>query len=293
MAVPPVDGSVVLVTGAARGIGAATARELAARGARLALVGLEPEALTALAHELGPGHTWTEADVTDQQALEAAVATTLERHGRLDAVLANAGLASYGTVRQIDPDDFARVIDVNLTGVFRTLHTTIPHLVASRGYALVVSSLAAFAPVGGLAPYAASKAGVEALALAVRQEVAHLGVGVGVCHPGWIDTDMVRGTEADLPGFAESRASMPWPANSITDVDECARRIADAIARRSRRVYVPRAVLAAMLARPLIASALVERLTSDRVARAIPQLEAQVARLGRSFGQHSVARPQR
>ena len=288
MPTPQVRDRVILITGAARGIGAATARELGRRGATLALVGLEPEALAGLASELGDHHSWTEADVTDQAALDAAVSAAVRRHGRLDAVLANAGVASYGTVRQLDPADFARVIDVNLTGAFRTLHATLPHLVESRGYALVVSSLAAFAPFGGLAPYAASKAGVEALALATRQEVAHLGVGVGVCHPGWIDTDMVRGTERDLPWFAASREKLPWPANSTTSADECARRIADGIAARARRVYVPRGVMAAMVARPLTTSALVERLTRGRMARSIPQLEKQVASLGRAFGRHTV-----
>ena len=289
MSPPQVRDHVVLVTGAARGIGAATARELACRGARLVLVGLEPEALAGLACELGDQHSWAEADVTDQAALEAAVTAAVERHGRIDAVLANAGVASYGTVRQLDPDAFARVIDVNLTGVFRTLHATFPHLVQSRGYALVVSSLAAFTPFGGIAPYAASKAGVEALALATRQEVAHLGIGVGVCHPGWVDTDMVRGIERDLSSSAASRRRMPWPANSTTPVEECARRIADGIAGRARRVYVPRGVMAAMLARPLTTSPLVERLTRRRMARTIPRLEERVASLGRAFGRHTVS----
>jgi NAD(P)-dependent dehydrogenase (short-subunit alcohol dehydrogenase family) len=289
MDLPSLSGRVVLVTGAARGIGAATARELAARGAHLALVGLEPQRLAALADELGGSASWAEADVTDQDALEAAVAAAVARHGRLDAVLANAGVASYGTVRQLDPAAFARVIDVNLTGVFRTLHATVPHLIPSGGYAMAVSSLAAFAPMAGLAPYAASKAGVEALALATRQEVAHLGVAVGVCHPGWVDTDMVRGTEQDLPGFAESRRRMPWPANQTTSVEDCARAVADGIAWRARRVYVPRGVLAAMVARPLTTSPLAERLTRHQLARRIPQLEEQVARLGRAFGRHTVS----
>ena len=288
MSIPPVRDRVVLVTGAARGIGAGTARELAARGARLALVGLEPEQLEALAAELGPEHSWAEADVTDQDALDAAVAAAVERHCRLDAVLANAGVASYGTIRQIDPADFQRVVDVNLTGVFRTLHATLPHLVDSGGYALAVSSLAAFAPVGGLAPYAATKAAVESLALATRQEVAHLGVGVGVCHPGWIATDMVLGTEDDLPWFKASRRQLPWPANTTTSVDDCARTMADGIARRARRVYVPRGVVAAMIARPLTTSPAVERLTRGQLARSIPRLEAEVARLGRAFGRHTV-----
>ena len=288
MAADSVRDRVVLVTGAARGIGAATARELARRGARVALVGLEPEALATSAAELGAGHSWAEADVRDQAAVDTAVAATIDRHGRLDAVLANAGVASYGTVRQLDPVAFARVIDVNLTGVFRTLHAALPHLEVTRGYALVMSSLAAFAPVGGLAPYAASKAGVEALALATRQEVAHLGIGVGVCHPGWVATDMVRGTEDDLPDFAAGRRRMPWPAGSTTSVESCATAVADGIARRARRVYVPRGVAAAMLARQLIASALMERLLRDQLATGIPRLELSVARLGRSFGRHTV-----
>ena len=288
MAADSVRDRVVLVTGAARGIGAATARELARRGARVALVGLEAEALADTAAELGAGHSWAEADVRDQRAVDDAVAATVDRHGRLDAVLANAGVASYGTVRQLDPAAFARVVDVNLTGVFRTLHATLPHLEVTRGYALVMSSLAAFAPMGGLAPYAASKAGVEALALATRQEVAHLGVGVGVCHPGWVATDMVRGTEDDLPDFAAGRRRMPWPASTTTSVESCARAVADGIAGRARRVYVPRGVAAAMLARPLTASALVERLLRNQLATTIPRLEANVARLGRSFGRHTV-----
>ncbi len=288
MAIPEVRDQVVLITGAARGIGAATARELAGRGAHVALVGREPEQLASLAAELGPAHSWAEADVTDQDALDAAVAATVERHDRVDAVLANAGVASYGTVRQIDPAAFARVVDVNLTGVFRTLHATLPHLVDSRGYALTMSSLAAFAPLGGLAAYCAAKAGVESLALATRQEVAHLGVGIGVCHPGWIDTDMVRGAETDLPSFARSRQKMPWPANGTTSVDDCARAISDAIARRSRRVYVPRGVVAAMITKPIATSRLVERLLVLQQRHTIPVLEEQYERLGRAFGRHSV-----
>ncbi len=288
MAADSVRDRVVLVTGAARGIGAATARELAHRGARLALVGLEAGTLAALATELGADHSWAEADVRDQGALDDAVAAAVHRHGRLDAVLANAGIASYGTVRQLDPAAFARVVDVNLTGVFQTLHATLPHLENTRGYALVMSSLAAFAPMGGLAPYAASKAGVEVLALATRQEVAHLGVGVGVCHPGWVDSDMVRGTENDLPDFAAGRRRMPWPAGTTTSVENCARAVADGIAGRARRVYVPKGVAAAMLARPLITSSLVERLLRKQLASSIPRLEANVTRLGRSFGRHTV-----
>ena len=121
--------------------------------------------------------------------------------GGIDIVVANAGIAAYGTVRQADEASFERVLDINLNGVFRTLKYATPHLERSRGHAMVVASAISFTPLAGLASYAASKAGVEMLALAYRQEVAHLGITVGIVHPSWIDTDLVRGAEADLPSF--------------------------------------------------------------------------------------------
>jgi NAD(P)-dependent dehydrogenase (short-subunit alcohol dehydrogenase family) len=281
-----VRGKVVLITGAARGIGAQTARLLAARGARLSLVGLEPDLLAALCGELGPHNVWFEADVTSQEQLAAAVRGTVETLGGVDVVVANAGIAAYGSVRQIDPEAFTRTVDINLNGVFRTVHAALPHVIERRGYVLVVASLASFTALGGLAAYNASKAGAEAFALALRQEVAHLGVDVGICHQSWIDTDMVRGAEHDLASFRRTRATLPWPANSTTSVEQCARRIADGIARRKARVYVPRAVVAANVARALIASPVATRLMRGRLAETIPELEREVAALGRSYAAH-------
>lgn len=286
-----VSGKVVLVTGAARGIGAHTARVLAARGARLALTGLEPGLLRQVCDDLGTGHAWFEADVTSQIQIDEAVRRATERFGGIDVVVANAGIASYGTVRQADPEAFARTVDINVTGVFRTMHAALPHVVDRRGYLLVVASLASFIPLGGLAAYNASKAGAEALGLALRQEVAHLGVDVGVCHPSWIDTDMVRGAMHDLAAFRSTREMLPWPAHSTTSAQECARRIADGIGRRSARVYVPRSVLAANLARAAISSPLALRLMRTRLSRLIPQLEQEVDALERSFAAHVPAGP--
>jgi NAD(P)-dependent dehydrogenase (short-subunit alcohol dehydrogenase family) len=281
-----VNGKVVLVTGAARGIGAEAARALAARGARLALVGLEPTLLRRLRDELGAGHVWYEADVTSQDQLDAAVSRTVEELGGIDVVVANAGVASYGTVRQLDPEAFRRTVDVNLTGVFRTVHAALPHVVDRRGYVLVVASLGSFTPLGGLAAYNASKAGAEALGLALRQEVAHLGVDVGVCHPSWIDTDMVRGAMQDLATFRRTRELLPWPASSTTSVAECARRIADGITRRKARVYVPRGVVAANINQALVSSPLAMRLMRRRLATLIPEMEREVDALGRAFAAH-------
>lgn len=281
-----VSGRVVLVTGAARGIGAETARRLARSGARISLVGLEPAELAARAEELGPGHIWCEADVTDQRALAAAVVTTVEQLGGIDVVVANAGVVSYGSVRQLDPEAFARTIDINLTGVFRTVHAALPHLVDRRGHVLIVSSLAAFTALAGMAAYDASKAGVEAFGLALRQEVDHLGVTVGLCHPAWIDTELVRAAEADMPTFKAARSRLPWPANTTTSVEDCARRIADGIARRAPRVYVPRSVIAANLTRALVASPLALRAMRAQLRTSVPQMEREVEQLDRSFARH-------
>ena len=276
-----VEGKVVLITGAARGIGAQTARVLAERGATLALVGLEPDNLATVAKELGPQHLWRELDVTHQDATDRVVAEVAEQLGGIDVVMTNAGVGSYGTVRQIDPAAFQRVIDINLTGMFRTAHSALPHVIERRGYILVVSSLAAFSPIAGMAAYDASKSGVEAFALAMRQELLHLGVDVGICHPSWVDTDLVRNAEADLPSFKETRSMLPWPANSTTSVEDCATMIADGIASRARRIYVPKSVVAAMLMRSLTGSGFAERLVRRQLARAVPRLEADAAALGR------------
>lgn len=282
----PLAGRVVLITGAARGIGAQTARLLAARGARVSLTGLEPDRLEALAKELGDDHAWFECDVTDQASIGAAVAATAEHFGRIDVVMANAGVAAYGTVRTYDPEAFARTIDVNLTGVFRTVHAALPHVIERRGHVLVVASLASFTPVAGLSAYAASKAGVDAFTCALRQEVAHLGVTVGSAHPSWIETDMVRGAKEDLASFGEALRHMPPPANSFTSVDTCAAALVRGIERRSRRVYVPRTVAAANWLRAVWTGPLADKIALRTTRTLVPRMEKELERLGRSFGEH-------
>ena len=136
------QGKTILITGAARGIGAETARRLAHRGARVSLVGLEPELLERVARDCGDA-AWFEADVTDRQALGAAVDGTLERFGGIDGVMANAGIAGVGTVRGMDPQAWERIVEVNLLGVYRTVHACLPHVIERKGYILPVASMAA------------------------------------------------------------------------------------------------------------------------------------------------------
>lgn len=274
-------GKVLLVTGAARGIGAGVARAYVAQGGKVALLGLEPDLLEALATELGPAAAWWEADARDGRAMTEAIDAAAAHFGRIDHVLANAGIASYGTVRQIDEASFERVVDINVNGVYRTLHTSIPHLERTRGYALVVASLAAFTNLAGLASYNASKAGAESLALATRQEVAHLGIKVGVAHPSWIDTDIVRGAEADLPTFKLIRGKLPYPANSTTTLADCVDAIVAGLRRRKTRVYVPRGVLLANWTKPLLNSPVAWLFMRPQLKRHVPDLEREVAALGR------------
>lgn len=272
----------VLITGAARGIGAHLAAELVRRGANVALVGLEPQELTARAAELGERCAPFEADVRDQAALEAAVAGTVERFGGIDVVVANAGVASIGTVRTTDPDAFALTIDVNLTGVFRTVRAALPPVIARRGHVLVISSVSALAPLAGMAAYSASKAGAENFTTALAGEVAHLGVTVGAAHPSWIDTDMVRDAEDDLASFRELRGRLPWPANSTTTVEECARRMADGIQKRRAKVYVPPEAQVLYWVRALVNSPLAQRVGHLMTKRIVPRMEQEVEALGRS-----------
>jgi NAD(P)-dependent dehydrogenase (short-subunit alcohol dehydrogenase family) len=180
---------VVMITGAARGIGAEAARRLAARGARVSLVGLEPQLLEQRVAEIGPSAAWFEADVTDWDALRSATDATVERFGGIDVVIANAGIAPFGTVATIDPADFEKTIEVNLLGVWRTVRTVLPHVVARQGYILPIASLAAALHPPMLAHYAATKAGVEAFADSLRAEVRHTGTRVGVAYFSFIDTD--------------------------------------------------------------------------------------------------------
>lgn len=271
----------LVVTGAARGIGEKVARLAAARGARLAVIGLEPDRLRELADDLGPTATWREADVRDGAALRSAIDDCAQLMGGIDAVVANAGVAAYGTVRQTAEASFERVLDINLNGVFRTLKYATPHLERSRGHALVVASALSFMPLAGMASYAASKTAVEMLALAYRQEVAHLGITAGLVHPSWIDTDIVRGADADLPSFQGLRKRLPYPGNVTTSVDQAAAAIVDGLANRRSRIYVPRAVLVANWAKAALNSPLAWPWTKRFAAKAVPALEREVEALGR------------
>ena len=153
--------------------------------------------------------------------MQAAVDKGIERFGGIDIVMANAGIATFGSVLQVDPEAFKTLIDVNVIGVFYTVRAALPSVIERRGYVLIVSSLAAFAAAPGMASYHASKAGVEHFANALRLEVAHRGVDVGSAHMSWIDTPLVRESKADLSTFREMIAKLPGPLKKTTSVEKC------------------------------------------------------------------------
>ena len=174
------------------------------------------------------------------------------------------------------------MLEVNLLGVFHTVRATLPALIGRRGYVLIVSSLAAFAAAPGMAPYDMTKAGNEHLANALRLEVGHLGVSVGVAHMSWINTAMVRDTKADVPTFAEQLAALPWPLNKTTSVDKCATAFVKGIEGRKDRVYCPRWVALFRWLKPALSTPLGELPIRKSSAGLMPRIDAEVAALGRS-----------
>ncbi|MCV7433874.1 SDR family oxidoreductase [Mycolicibacterium bacteremicum] len=284
-------GKVVFITGGARGVGAELARRLRRKGAKLVLTDLDETPLTELAAELGgEAHVLTAlADVRDLPAMQKAAEAAVARFGGIDIVVANAGIASFGSVLQVDPDAFRRVVDVNIIGVFNTVRATLPAVIERRGYVLVVSSLAAFTSAPGLAAYHASKAGAEYFANTLRLEVAHRGVDVGCAHMSWIDTPLVQDAKADLSTFREMLTRMPGPLKKTTTVQACGAAFVRGIERRSKRIYCPNWVGLFRWVRPVVSTTVAERDIRRFTPELLPQLDAEVAGLGRSLSARTEA----
>jgi NAD(P)-dependent dehydrogenase (short-subunit alcohol dehydrogenase family) len=237
------QGRRVLITGAARGIGAALAERLHERGARVAIAGLEEDLLEQVAARCGDAH-WSRCDVTDREAVEAAVAGAVGALGGLDIVVANAGVASQLPLIGGDPALFERTIAVNLVGAYYTMRAAGPHISHKGGYALQVASVAAAVHLPLMGAYNASKAAAEALGNTLRIELRPSGARVGVAYFAEIDTDMTSrgfGTEAATLLQKDFKAFMRVaPLKVAIDALE------HGITRRARRIVAPRT------ARPLL-----------------------------------------
>ena len=233
-----VRGKVAFITGGSRGIGADAARRLAKRGANVALFDIDAAEVQARAEEIGSGAIAFAGDVTDWSSLEEAVAGAVDRFGGIDIVMANAGIGAAGSFGGIDPAVFERTIEVNLLGVWRTIRTALPHVVARQGYILSTASAAAAMHPPLLGHYAATKAGVEAMSDSLRQEIWHTGTRVGVAYFSFIDTRMTSEALAH-PAAQLMRDSQPGIFSATAPLSAAGEAIMRGIERRHARSMRP------------------------------------------------------
>lgn len=274
------NGKVVLITGGARGIGFETGRQAHMRGASVAVLDLDAEQAREAAERIGPRAIGLGADVTDEGATMAAVAAVVERLGRLDVAVANAGIAppTVTTARTMPPEQWRQVLDVNLIGAWHTARAALPQIVEHGGQAIFIGSIYSHANGMLASPYAVSKAGVEALGRALRTELMPLGASAGVVYFGWVDTDLVRDSldrqeggrgarilEEILPAFLLKRIS-PATAGAA---------LVRAIERRSPRTFAPPVWRYISACRGLLNPLLDRRMDRDpRIAAIVAEVEA-------------------
>ena len=268
------DGRVVFVTGAARGIGAEVARQAHARGARVALVGRRLKPLQQLAAQLGEGAAAFQADVRDLGALQRAADATVARFGGIDVVVANAGIAPPSEpILTIDPGEFERTVDIDLLGQWRTVRATLPAVIERRGHILVVASIYAFVNGALNASYAASKAGVDQLTRALRVELAHHDATAGAAYLGFVETDLVDDAFAQQH-VADLRSIMPGFATRPIPVAKAGRALIDGIESRSATVAAPGWIRPLLPLRGVAAPLMDEfMLANPAVSRAISRAE--------------------
>jgi NAD(P)-dependent dehydrogenase (short-subunit alcohol dehydrogenase family) len=275
------NGKVALVTGAARGIGYETARQLHMRGASVAVVDIDAAEAREAAERIGPRAIGLATDVTDHSALMQSVAETVERFGGLDVVVANAGIAQkkMATVRGIGVEEWERVFEVDMLGVWRTVRAALPQIVERQGHVVVTASAYAF--VNGMlnSPYAVAKSGVESLGRSLRTELTPLGASASVAYFGWVDTKLVQDAVAangdrmqeELPEFLRKRIT-PAQAGAA---------VVRGIEERAPRIFAPKWWRYVSALRGLINPLLDRRLDSDaRVTATIREVEAEADEQG-------------
>lgn len=235
---------VVLITGAAQGLGWELAQQLHLKGARLVLVDEQENTVKQRAQSLGQKALAIAADVTDASAMEAAMQHTLAHFGRIDVVIANAGITPpTATLRTGHPEAFQRVMDVNVQGVFNTVHPAMEALIQQGGHILVVTSCAAFCPPVAGAAYMVSKAAVEQLARGLSLELAIHGVSVTTAYLGIVDTALAKDTLDKDPTGRMLQERLPKRLRQRLSTKEAATTLLKAIQQRAPTVVAPTAWL--------------------------------------------------
>jgi NAD(P)-dependent dehydrogenase (short-subunit alcohol dehydrogenase family) len=273
------NGKVALVTGAARGIGFETARQLALRGASVAVLDLDADQAREAAERIGSRAIGLAGDVTDEGAMRATVAEIVERLGGLDLAVANAGIAQkeIATTYGMSGEEWERVLEVDLLGVYRTVRAALPQIVERGGHVAVVSSVYAFANGFGNSPYAVAKPGVEALGRALRVELAPHGASATVAYFGWVDTKMVQDAFDQENGGRLSELAPKFLLKRITP-DEAAAAFVRGIEERAPRVFAPKWWRYVSAFRGLINPLLDKRMERDAKTQALVRdLDAKVA----------------
>ncbi|MBU3691413.1 MAG: SDR family NAD(P)-dependent oxidoreductase [Solirubrobacterales bacterium] len=231
---------VFLITGGAQGIGLETARIAIDRGARVALVDLDPERAREAAGGLGPAAIGLGADVVDPEAIAGAVAGAVAEFGRVDVVVANAGITPpKTTTRALDDDTWRKVVEVNVLGVYRTVVAGLPEIVANRGQVAIIAS--SYSHVNGVlnSSYAVSKSAVEAFARGLSVELAAHGAGVTTAFFGYVDTGLI-GKAFDEPMADQFRREVaPAFMTRPIQVGQAAEALVDGIAARRATVIEP------------------------------------------------------
>jgi NAD(P)-dependent dehydrogenase (short-subunit alcohol dehydrogenase family) len=231
-----IAGTRVLITGAARGIGALLAQRLHERGARVALLGLEPELLEAVAARCGDA-PWYQCDVASRTQVDGAVTDAVGRLGGLDVAIANAGIGAQMTLIDGDPAIWDATFAVNLMGSYNLVRAAGPHVSHPRGYFLLTASLAAAVHLPLMSAYCASKAAVESLGDSLRIELLPAGARVGVAYYAELDTEMTsRGFATKAAARTQLGGHGHLPVSPVKPAIDALER---GIRRRARRVVSP------------------------------------------------------
>ena len=264
------NGKVALVTGAARGIGFETARQMHLRGASVAVLDLDAQEAQEAAERIGERAIGLAGDVTDQNAMMNTVAEVVERFGGLDVAVANAGIAQkqFATVRGISGEEWERVFEVDMLGVWRTVRAALPQIVERKGQMVVISSVYAFANGFGNTPYAVAKAGVESLGRALRVELRPHGASASVGYFGWVDTKLVQDAFAQETAPRVRELSPEWLLKRISP-EEAGAGLVRGIEERAPRIFVPKWWRYVSALRGLVNPLLDKRMERDKKLQAL------------------------